>query len=279
MSEPQGPATAQTMTRAAPARALPLTPTTQELMAVFDIKYRQQPQLGLGPKTRLRFGYFNPDDHYEAIVSRLLQPGDSWADVGCGRDIFPSNRPLARELTSRSGYVFGIDPDPNIRANELISERFEGLVEDCTTTHRFDLITLRMVAEHIVEPAHSMAKIAELLKPGGLAVIYTPNKRSPVPLVTRLVPNKHHHFFKRMLWDGQARDTFPTAFKLNTRQALAGHCGSAGLTEVYFTYLDDCRTFDAYHWLNVAELALQKTLRSLGVRYPENCLLGVYRKG
>lgn len=268
----------ETTTPSTTAGALPLAPTTAELMAVFDLKYRQEAQLGSGPKTRLGFGYFNPDDHYEAIVSKLLRPGDSWADVGCGRNIFPSNRPLARQLTERSGYVFGIDPDPNIRDNSLISERFEGLVEDCTTSHRFDLITLRMVAEHIVEPARSMGKVAELLKPGGLAVIYTPNKRSPVPLITRLVPNDYHHFFKRMLWDGPARDTFPTAFKLNTRKALSGHCASAGLEEVFFTYLDDCRTFDAYHWLNVAELSVQKMLRRFGVRYPENCLLGVYRK-
>lgn len=257
---------------------LALTPTAAELKAVFDLKYRQEAQLGSGPKTRLSFGYFNPDDQYEAIVSRLLRPGDSWADVGCGRDIFPSNRPLARQLTSRSGYVFGIDPDPNIRENALISERFEGLVEDCTSTHRFDLITLRMVAEHIVEPERSMRKVAELLKPQGLAVIYTPNRRSPVPLITRLVPNDYHHYFKRLLWDAQARDTFPTAFKLNTRKALARHCAGAGLQEVYFAYLDDCRTFDAYHWLNVAELTVQKMLRSFAIRYPENCLLGVYRK-
>lgn len=265
-----------TMTAAQP---LELTPTRQELLAIFDGKYRREAQLGWGPKTRLSFGYFNPDDHYEAIVSKLLQPGGSWADVGCGRDIFPSNLPLGRQLATRSGYLLGIDPDPNIRENPLITEGFEGLVEDCTTSHRFDLITLRMVAEHIVEPQRSIRKLAELLKPGGLAVIYTPNKWSPVPMITRLVPNRYHQYFKRLLWDAEARDTFPTAFKLNTRKALAHHCENNRLSETYFAYLDDCRTFDSYRWLNYAELSLQKALRSVSIRYPENCLLGVYRKG
>jgi SAM-dependent methyltransferase len=137
---------------------------------------------------------------------------------------------------------------------------------------------MRMVAEHIVDPHRSVAKVAELLKTGGLVVIYTPNKWAPVPVITRLVPNRWHWHVKRMMWDGEARDTFPTAFKLNTRKALTDHCARHGLDELYFDYLDDCRTFDAYHWLNCAELAVQRVLHSLAIRYPENCLLGVYRK-
>jgi len=257
---------------------LSLKPTPADLRAVFDIKYRQEGELGQGPKTRLAFGYFNPDDYYEAIVSKLVEPGIAWADVGCGRNVFPSNLPLARQLAERSGFLFGIDPDPNIRENTLLAERFEGLVENCTTAHRFDLVTMRMVAEHVVDTDRAIGKVAELLRPGGQVVIYTPNKWSPVPILTRLVPNRWHWHIKRALWDGAARDTFPTAFKLNTRRELMRHCSLQGLEEVYFDRLDDCRTFDAYHWLNVTELALQRSLRSLSIRYPENCLLGVYRK-
>ncbi|HUP10173.1 MAG TPA: nucleotide sugar dehydrogenase, partial [Caldimonas sp.] len=276
-------AVAPTVPRGA-ARAIPatgrldLTPTREELQAIFDVKYHQEGELGPGPRTRISYGYFNPDDHYEAIVSKLLQPGDAWADVGCGRDIFPSNRPLARQLAARSSYLYGVDPDPNIRDNPFITEGFEGLVEDCTTTRRFDLVTMRMVAEHIVYPARSLSRIADMLKPGGLLVVYTPNKWSPVPILTRLVPNAHHQKFKRMLWDTQERDTFPTAFRMNTRRHLRQHCAAQNLEEAFFTHLDDCRTFDSYRWLNHAELALQRLLRSVSIRYPENCLLGVYRK-
>lgn len=266
------------MTQSIAMQTLSLTPSREALMAVFDTKYRREPQLGWGPKTRLAFDYFTPDDYYEAIVDGVLKPGHAWADVGCGRDIFPSNVPLARSLAARAGYVFGIDPDPNIRENSFINEAFEGIVEDCKTERRFDLLTLRMVAEHITDPDRSMAKIAELLKPGGMTIIYTVNKRSPVPIVTALVPNKYHHNFKRLIWDAQERDTFPTAFKLNTRKDLARHAGSHGLEEVYFSYLDDCRTFAGFRVLNYLELSLQKLLRSLSIRYPENCLLGVYRK-
>lgn len=257
---------------------LALWPSREELLAIFDRKYRRSPVMGWGPQLRLEFGYFNPDDHYEAVVARLVRPGTSWADIGCGRDVFPSNPQLAEELSQRCGFLFGIDPDPNIRDNRYVREAFEGMVEDCNTAHRFDLITLRMVAEHITDPDRSVAKLAQLTKPGGLVVVYTPYKWAPVSVLAALVPNRFHYRIKRIFWGGEERDTFPTAFKLNTRAALSHHFGQHGMREVFFTHLDDCRTFNNYRRLNHLELRIQRFLRSRSMRYPENCLLGVYRK-
>jgi SAM-dependent methyltransferase len=255
-----------------------LTPDRDELLAVFDMKYRRESELGWGPKTRLRFGYFNPDDYYEAVVAKLVKPGSWWADVGCGREIFPSNAPLARLLADRAAFLFGIDPDPNIHDNPYLADRFEGLVEECQTRHRFDVITLRMVAEHVTDPDRAVEKLARLTKPGGIVVVYTPNRWAPVSIIASLVPNRLHHRFKRIVWDAEERDTFPTAFKLNTRGDLARHFGAHGMREVYFAYLDDCRTFSGFRALSVLELCTQRLLRWFGLRYPENCLLGVYRK-
>lgn len=255
-----------------------LTPSQAELLAVFDGKYRRRPELGPAPRRRLSYNYFTPDDYYEAIVSKLVRPRSAWADVGCGRDIFPSNPALAQDLARRCGFLYGVDPDPNIRENAFINERFEGPIEDCSTPHRFDLITLRMVAEHVVQPEQSVRKLAELLKPGGLVVIYTPNKWSPVPIATALIPNRLHFRVKKHLWGGDERDTFPTAFRMNTRKDLLRCFSGHGLAEVFFAYLDDCRAFGNFRWLNHFELGLQRVTRSLSVRYPENCLLGVYRK-
>jgi SAM-dependent methyltransferase len=257
---------------------LALTPSRDELLAIFDRKYRRASVMGWGPRMRLAFNHFTPDDHYEAIVARLVQPGTWWADIGCGRDVFPSNPDLARMLSGRCGYLFGIDPDPNIRDNPYIREGFEGLVEDCNTKHRFDLITLRMVAEHIVDPPRSVTKLAELTRPGGLVVIYTPNKWAPVSLLAAAVPNRFHYRIKRIFWGGEERDTFPTAFRMNTRATLKRVFEQCGMQEVYFAYLDDCRTFGGFRMLNYLELTVQKGLSALGLRYPENCLLGVYRQ-
>src|SRR6185437_10277966 len=103
-----------------------LEPTLEDLMAIYKIKYYRFGEPGWGPRMRLAFGYFTPDDYYEALIAKLVTPGCAWADVGCGRDTFPSHPDLARELGRRAGFVLGIDPDPNIHENEIVSERFQG---------------------------------------------------------------------------------------------------------------------------------------------------------
>ena len=257
---------------------LSVAPTETELTAIFDEKYRRNSILGPGPRLRLQFGYFTPDDYYECLVNKLVKTGDRWADVGCGRDIFLSNAALAEVLSRRCKHLLGIDPDPNIRDNPFIHEGFEGVVEDYQGPSAFDVVTLRMVAEHIVNPSRAMAKISELLRPGGMAVIYTPNKWSPIPIITSLVPNRYHHRLKRLIWDVDERDTFPTAFKLNTQTDLKRECNQQGLSEIYFAHLDDCRTSGRYLVINRLELSIQRFLHSFRITYPENNLLGIYQK-
>ncbi len=203
-------------------------PNGEELLAVFRQKYGRRQKLGWGPQMRLDFGYFTPDDHYEALVGKLLAPGMDWCDVGCGRNIFPDNPDLAQRYAARCGYVYGIDPDDNVKENRFVNGYFQGLVEDCPTEHRFDLITLRMVAEHIVKPAPALQCVAGLLKPSGHAIIYTPYKWAPMSIAAMLVPFGLHNPLKRLLWSTEARDTFPTQYKLNTRADLERHASCSG---------------------------------------------------
>jgi SAM-dependent methyltransferase len=253
-------------------------PDRASLMEIYRKKYYRLGEPGWSPKMRLRFGYFSPDDYYEALVAQLVTCGSAWADVGCGRDIFPSNPGLAEELSRRASHVLGIDPDDNVHENPFVTERFQGLVEDCDTTRQFDVVTMRMVAEHVVNPERVMQRVAKMLRPGGHVVIYTPYKWAPMSVIAALVPFRFHNPLKKLIWDTEARDTFPTAYKLNTRAALAGHAGSAGFREVFFCTLDDCRTLASFRWASFAELSLQRALRSVGIRYPEICLLGVYQR-
>ncbi len=253
-------------------------PSKDDLLAIYEGKYGNKPDLGWGPKMRLRFDYFTPDDHYEAIVNKLVVEGCTWADVGCGRDIFPSNKGLAESLSRRSSYLLGIDPDENIRDNPLLSEGFQGVIEDYVTNRQYDVVTLRMVAEHIADPKSAMTGIDKLIKHGGCVVIYTPNKWAPMSIWARSTPLSVHHFFKKILWNTEERDTFPVQFKMNTRNALCRLLQSSGFKEEYFSYLDDCRTFQKFSSLNSLELNARRMLNGMKLHYPENCLLGVYRK-
>ena len=252
--------------------------TNEDLMNVYNVKYRRFGEPGWGPRQRLKFGYFQADDHYEALVNKLVQSGCSWADVGCGRDIFPSNPDLAETIAARCSSVFGIDPDQNIEDNPLITDKFRGPLEEWQVDRQFDVVTLRMVAEHIQEPEKVVGSLAEMTREGGRVVVYTPNKYSPVPLLTSVVPFAWHNPIKRVLWNTESRDTFPTAFRMNTRSCLRRYFEAGGFVEDHFQYLDDCSVTSRFRLLNFLELSVRNLFHRLGLHYPENCLLGVYRR-
>jgi len=260
-------------------RAHSLNLTKQDLKEVFRNKYGLDPSaMGWGPRTRSRFGYFTPDDYYEATVSESVTAGCAWLDVGSGRNVFPSNRKLAQSLAQRCGLLVGLDPDSTIDENDLVHERVRESIENYQSERTFDVVTLRMVAEHVADPDGVVSALARLTKPGGQVIVYTINRWSPVPIVTYLVPFRFHHLPKRLLWNSSQKDTFPVAYRMNTRSALAQVFAKHGFRESEFGYLDDCRTFAAFRAMLILELCLWRGLRLLGLRYPENCLLGVYQR-
>lgn len=246
------------------------------LLEVAELKH---PRPGWGHEMRRRMGYFTPDDHFETTVAQLVRPGSAWCDVGCGREVLPPNQPLARALAERASRVYGIDPDSNILENALLSDRFHGQIEDCPERDAFDVMTLRMVAEHITDPERVMNSIAAMLKPGGRVVIYTPYKWSPMALAARIAPFKLHAPLKRLLWpDIQDRDTFPTAFRLNDRKDIRRHAERSGLRVESFTLLDDCSLFARFKTLHLLDLSVRRACRAIGAPYPERCILAVLLK-
>ncbi len=253
-------------------------PSIGELKQLFLAKYGDPNSTGPGPAQRYRYNYYNPDDHYEALLERLVTPGCSWLDVGCGRDIFPSNQSLAQRLADRAGRLVGIDPDDTLQENPFVHEKVQALIDDYRPTSTFDLITLRMVAEHVRHPAQLIESLDFCTHPGSIVVIYTVFKFSPIPLLTNLVPFNLRHPVKRMLWGTEEKDTFPTCFLMNTRRTLRELLKTGQFSEELFLRLDDCRTFNNYLAIQRLELVLRSLLNALHVSYPEHCILGVYGK-
>ncbi len=248
----------------------------EQLEAVYRTKYGTAP----GPKPRVRRNnnYFTPDEYYEALIEQLVTPGCHWIDVGGGRDVFPHFPALSKELAERAGLLVGVDPSENIHDNPYIHDRFQGLIEDYHTSNRFHLVTLRMVAEHIEHPSLALAKIRELLHPSGRLVVYTTDMYTPASLLAWLTPFAAHHVVKKWLWDTEERDTFPVAYKMNTRLQLRHVVSDAGFTEERFWQLDDLCYGSNSLPLTRWELRAWKFCKKLNQRYPESCLLGVYQK-
>jgi 2-polyprenyl-3-methyl-5-hydroxy-6-metoxy-1,4-benzoquinol methylase len=252
--------------------------SAEDLQEFFDNKYGNPNDHGWSRRRNLAFGYFTAADVYEAMVRKLVLPATRWLDVGGGSAIFPYDDALSWELAKRCENLTAVDPSPNVHDNKFAQQRVQCMFEDFDTEERFDLATFRMVAEHVTNPAAVLERLQQVMSPGGLVVIFTINRYSPVPLITSLTPFSLHYRIKKFFWGGEERDTFPVAYKLNTRCRLRDEFSAGGFEEVHFEYLDDLSVFYRFRVLNYIELLAWKLFRSCGLPYPENNLLGVYRK-
>lgn len=247
------------------------------LPKVLREKYGDLNRGGWGPRIRSRFGYATPDDWYEAFISSMVTSRTVWLDVGCGRNIFPHNPVTEARLSKSCQFLVGLDPDDNIDDNQAIHERVKCDIESYNSDRRYDLVTLRMVAEHITAPEKAVAKLTNLVAPGGRIVVYTVSKWTPSALLASITPEYFHHVVKRLLWNAQERDTFPTAYLLNTRGSLRTLFQKQGFSEEKFVLLNDCRSTSRVFVLQIVELSLQKLLNLVGIRYPEVCILAIYK--
>jgi 2-polyprenyl-3-methyl-5-hydroxy-6-metoxy-1,4-benzoquinol methylase len=252
--------------------------TEEDLAQVFRLKHNDPNKMGWLPRLHQRFGYFTPDEYYEAMVANLVTQGRTWVDLGCGRDLFPHNRNLAELLSQRCRLLVGVDPDDTLDDNAFVHEKAKSTIDAYRSPRTFDVLTLRMVAEHIADPPATLEALARLSAPGSKVVVYTVNLWSPLAVLAWLIPFRFHHAIKRLFWRTEERDTFPVVYKLNTRRCLKEAFARHGFQEVYFSRLDDCRTLARFRWLHLVELFLWRLLKAVGAGFPENCLLGVYER-
>ncbi len=126
--------------------------SNERLGQLFGQKYGQIKNAGWRPALRLNWNYFLPSDHYEALVVQLVTESTAWLDVGGGRDLFPENPELASQLAKRCKRLVGVDPSENILQNTFVHDRQQCLLEDSQFTEKFDLVTARMVVEHVEDP-------------------------------------------------------------------------------------------------------------------------------
>lgn len=248
------------------------------MQQLLELKHVSIDQMGWGPRLRHQFGHFTPDDYYEAVVEGLIDSDTEWLDVGGGSAIFPSNPKLARILADRCKRLVAVDPSPNVNENPFAHERYQRFLEEFQDSRQFTLATARMVVEHVTHPEQFVAKLGQLVKPGGKAVVYTVNRWAPMTVLSGCTPMAVHHFAKKVLWSTEEKDTFPVAYLMNTRSRLNGLFTAAGFREIRFHRLDDCRTLAKWKATLILEMMIYKALRSAGIGYPESCLLGVYER-
>jgi len=147
------------------------------------------------------------------------------AEVGCGRGAMVREQPAGawQDLRGAGRRVIGLDVDDAGKQNPVIDE-FR-LVEDGhwpLQDASVDLAVSDFVLEHVTDPAAFVSELSRVLRPGGVFLARTINRRSLLSLAARLVPNRSHARIIDTVQPGRAdMDVFPTAYRMNTRRALA----------------------------------------------------------
>lgn len=260
------------------AAPLSVLPSQEEMQVYLKDRYRGSAQHGWRVRLRRRFGYIPAEFWYEAVVDRLVTPETDWIDIGGGKAVFPHDERLSATLASRCRTLVGIDPSENIEKNPFVHERARCTIEAYTADRRFDLATLRMVAEHVQDPQSAIASLARIMRPGGHVVVYTPNSRSVASIGARLMPQAWHPRIAGLLWRAKEEDVFPTMYLMNSHRRMKAWFEDGGFREVAFAHLDDCAALQRSRAGYALELASWRLMHSLGVRFPENNLLAVYQR-
>jgi SAM-dependent methyltransferase len=187
-----------------------------------NVYQRQYPEVGAGGFTRI-----DGTIQFYARVNALLRPDMTVLEFGAGRgQAAEDSLPFRRDLLIIRGKVrevIGVDVDPVVLENPIIDRAmiFDGERLDLED-NSVDLILSDWVFEHLPHPAKSAAELNRVLKPGGWVCARTPYFLSTISIGGRLIPNGLHAKLLKKIQPGvrQAKDVFPTKYRLNSFRAL-----------------------------------------------------------
>ncbi len=140
------------------------------------------------------------------VVEHATLAGAHALDVGCGGGL------LSESLARKGARVTGIDLAPGMVEVARLHAAEEGLEVDyrvaaaeelaASSAQSFDVITCMEMLEHVPQPAHMLATLASLVRPGGAVFVSTLNRNLKAFLlaivgaeyVLKLLPRGTHEY-------------------------------------------------------------------------------------
>lgn len=185
---------------------------------------------------RLLKRYYRDADHpyrlFEQVVDALVRSDSVLLDAGCGRTV-----PVLRRYLGRARRLIGIELVPFTDVPPGIETYNADLSRLPIESGTVDLIISRSVFEHLTDPQAVYMEFARVLRPGGVVVFLTANMWDYGTAVARLVPNRFHAAIVKRVEGRDEADTFPTAYRTNTRRAVDRLSRNSGLAVDRFKYL------------------------------------------
>lgn len=202
-------------------------------------------------------------DYYEALKPHV-RPDVSWLDLGCGHQVFADwMTEEEAEVTSQARYCCGIDLDEeSMRKHRYLRDRVKGDLQRLPFADRsFDVISANMVVEHLADPAAVLAEVRRCLRPGGVFVFHTTNRRNfKVALADRL-PQGFKNRLILLLEQRRAEDVFPTHYAINTLAQVEALARDTGFSVESLTTVNGSPSTSMLGPVVIGELLIFRWLR------------------
>ncbi len=170
---------------------------------------------------------------FEQRVDQAVSAGArSLLDAGCGRTV-----PVLRKYLGRTERLIGVELVDFTDVPAGIETYNADLARLPLEPASVDLIMSRSVFEHLTDPEPVYKEFARVLRPGGRVIVLTANMWDYGTLCARLIPNRFHGRIVKKVEGREEEDTFPTAYKTNTRGAVDRLAAASGLQVQAFEYL------------------------------------------
>ena len=162
-------------------------------------------------------------------------------DVGCGRGI---GRSVDCQWAIRQcvDELWGIEPDESVEPPENLFDRHcQVVLEEAELPERhFDIAYSFMVMEHVERPDDFMAAVLACLKPGGVYVMATPNKRHWFTRTASLLHTlRLDERVLALVRKGHAEEYhYPVAYRFNDPGRIRRCARRTGFLEPDFAYLE-----------------------------------------
>jgi SAM-dependent methyltransferase len=144
-------------------------------------------------------------------------------DIGCGRGIGRQAR-LTWEVRASADELWGIDPDPEVRPDPGLMDRFQvaTMEEAALPPEYFDIAYSYMVMEHLKDPAAFLTAVHRTLAPGGRYLFVTPNARHYFGRLARLARRSNLEETVLRLVKGETVDDYhyPIQYRCNTPEVI-----------------------------------------------------------
>ncbi len=127
---------------------------------------------------------------FASLLAKLSGTSLSVLDIGGGTGWLLG---IIRQIDPRVTYTQVVDIDEGAQSEALLAGHhyFRGTIEAYQPDRLYDLVLMLNLIEHVADPKATLAKVGALLKPGGIALIKTPN-----------IESWDARIFRRTYWGG-----------------------------------------------------------------------------